>query len=368
MDPSPEATAKAYLDAVMSGDATAVAAQLDPAGLADHHHQCVALADALAPYGEDQAFSTSLGFEDSDSLRATRPLTFVESLLRQGLQALTSAPETELEVEQLSCEVEGDQAELSYAVTVRFAVPGLQLPVTRRQEQQVQLSRRGARWFVNYRRDAMAGGFERLQRNVRRFAERATLDTPRPSAALRPGDEEASEQELEAFAIWGFRDARGETVIEPRFAAAEDFEEGLAPVKVFRCWGFLDDQGALHIPARYAAAKPFSEGYAAIAEGDPLDPKWGFINRDGLTMIEPRFAEVGDFACGLAAAREPEGDWGYIDRDGAFAIAPRFEYAEAFEAEEERAEVTLDGEDYLVDRSGAIHAIDSTADADDEEV
>jgi hypothetical protein len=79
-------------------------------------------------------------------------------------------------------------------------------------------------------------------------------------------------------------------IIEPRYAAAWDFSQGLARVRLsdasgsFR-YGFIDRTGALVIGPRFESARDFSEGLAAVA----IDGKWGYIDRAGAWVIEPRF-------------------------------------------------------------------------------
>jgi hypothetical protein len=128
-------------------------------------------------------------------------------------------------------------------------------------------------------------------------------------------------------------------------------------------YGYISQYGQVIVDFRYAAAENFSEGLAAVT--DPTEPLcYGYIDRRGNWVIKPRFDHAGEFRHGLAAAssREPvhRTDWrqrmqallrgpqslrrnkrkqwqpesmrryGYIDRNGEWAIKPRFLEAKPF--------------------------------------
>jgi hypothetical protein len=171
---------------------------------------------------------------------------------------------------------------------------------------------------------------------------------------------------------WGYADARGKVVIEPRFDAAADFDDGLARVGIVDeevpeldgrpnlRWGYIDERGAVVIPLQYASVRRFTGELAAVAVrvgdskqwpvrarigGDRGDLRWGYVDRKGQVAIPPQFLSAGDFAEGLAAvnviptAGDPDGEgsfcdgprnFGYIDTTGAIIIAPRYTSAGIF--------------------------------------
>lgn len=110
----------------------------------------------------------------------------------------------------------------------------------------------------------------------------------------------------------GFVDIAGRTVIAPRFADADQFREGLAPVLTGSRWGYIDQAGEVVIPYQFDAAAPFFEGRAVIAVGvvrerrDGLlvtmdSGRHGFIDRSGAVVIPAVYDAADRFSEGLAA-------------------------------------------------------------------
>jgi len=164
-------------------------------------------------------------------------------------------------------------------------------------------------------------------------------------------------------ALWGFIDATGRELVEPRFLYAESFTpEGRALVWAFRgeevVRGFVNTDGEVFIPEDYEICSRFSDGLALIRQ----DNLFGYIGADYTIAIEPRYTDAGDFGEGLAYA-EKDGEkfiidktgnpvaavehafgtfsnglavfrkddlYGYIDRNGKIAIEPRFAWAKDF--------------------------------------
>jgi len=137
---------------------------------------------------------------------------------------------------------------------------------------------------------------------------------------------------------WGYVDARGHGVIEPRFERAGDFSGGLAPVtlETGRC-GYVDREGRLAIPARFRSCHRFSDGVARVdlAE-DAIDgERVAFVDRTGKAVVigqeaSPPFDSAEDFENGLAAVGAGgaphlagSGTWlGYIDASGRWVWKP----------------------------------------------
>jgi hypothetical protein len=89
---------------------------------------------------------------------------------------------------------------------------------------------------------------------------------------------------------WGFIDKQGKLVINPQFDRAENFVDGLAPVRIgdekTGKWGFIDKQGKLvinpqfdEIVADWDVEFSFKEKSIPVRIGDEKTGKWGFISR-----------------------------------------------------------------------------------------
>ena len=138
----------------------------------------------------------------------------------------------------------------------------------------------------------------------------------------------------------GFMDRTGKIVIAAQFEDAEDFSEGLAPVKIQSdettwCprepsgsrsgftmkWGYIDKTGKLVIPPQFESAAPFSEGLAAINQCDT----GFFIDKSGKKIMLGEFRYVSPFAAGLSRVDVMINDSllsGLIDKTGKMIWGP----------------------------------------------
>jgi hypothetical protein len=137
---------------------------------------------------------------------------------------------------------------------------------------------------------------------------------------------------------WGFIDANGKVVIEPRFRRAYDFEDGLAWVQTDKGVVYINAEGkAVFAPPDHARMRQFSEGLAAFE----LKDKWGFLNRQGKVIVQPKYDDVSRFSEGLAAVNvgaisigfpRPDtrrgGRWGFIDKMGRLVVPIRFDWVD----------------------------------------
>ena len=151
---------------------------------------------------------------------------------------------------------------------------------------------------------------------------------------------------------YGFLNGTG-WLVEPQYADAKLFSEGLAAVNTGDfwngTWGFIDKTGKMVIKPQYAETKLFSEGLAAVY----VESKWGYIDKAGKIVINPQYDDAADFSTGLAAVKVGE-KWGYIDKTGKMVIKPQFDGAYPFNSG--RAEVRIgdweSGETRYIDRNG----------------
>ncbi|MCB0840501.1 MAG: WG repeat-containing protein, partial [Bacteroidetes bacterium] len=91
----------------------------------------------------------------------------------------------------------------------------------------------------------------------------------------------------------------------------ENFQDGMARVKIDGKWGYINTTGKIIIPPEYRNAQDFSQGLAAIR----FKNGWGYINGQGDIEIKPKFQRAGDFVQGRAPVKMNSG-WGYIDLEG----------------------------------------------------
>jgi WG containing repeat len=133
---------------------------------------------------------------------------------------------------------------------------------------------------------------------------------------------------------WGFMDKSGKMAIQPKFEDAENFTEGLAPVKVRSAetvwcpadaagnragstmmYGYIEKTGRMVVAAVFNSAAPFSEGLAAVSKCDQSY----FIDKTGRTVISGGFTYASSFSGGLARVETLTRSGlieGYVDKDG----------------------------------------------------
>lgn len=170
---------------------------------------------------------------------------------------------------------------------------------------------------------------------------------------------------------WGFIDAAGTVRIEPQFASAEPFSEGLALVSVHgtseadlafkRSYdGFIDESGEFVIPAAFPAFyenredydrygySSFEDGVAVVRDATSSDGIRGLIDRAGKLVAPMKFHSLGDFGEGVCrfeihpeSAFDPEKYLrGYVDYRGQTVLQPDgFLYGSRFA--EGRAVITV---------------------------
>lgn len=84
-------------------------------------------------------------------------------------------------------------------------------------------------------------------------------------------------------------------------------------------FGFIDEKGNLIIPAIFDDADDFYNGLAPVKKDD----KWGFIDTSGNVVINFQFDEPNSFFDGIAVAKQ-NGKYGYIDMKGNWIVQPKF--------------------------------------------
>lgn len=144
----------------------------------------------------------------------------------------------------------------------------------------------------------------------------------------------------------GYINKSAEFVIQPQFAEAAPFSEGLARVAVRaderEMLGFINKAGEFVITPAFNTdfdflrnTSGFSEGLAAVSEG--LNPTqmeestFVYIDKTGRIVLTTEFFYAGEFREGLAVVYDAETNlWGYIDKKGKVVQPVQYEIANDF--------------------------------------
>jgi hypothetical protein len=150
--------------------------------------------------------------------------------------------------------------------------------------------------------------------------------------------------------LWGWLGADGQVAIEPVYARASDFYEGLAAaldVPSHR-YGLLDPDGRWVDLPRFADVRPAREGLWCFQDDNK---KWGFLDVKGAVVIPAQWTTCSDVSDTLAAV-EVNKKWGFVDKSGALVIPAIYDYATTFT--EGRGLVGVGGKYGFIDRQGKI--------------
>jgi uncharacterized protein YdeI (BOF family) len=124
---------------------------------------------------------------------------------------------------------------------------------------------------------------------------------------------------------FGYRDTKGEMVIEPVYEDAWPFSDGLARVRRDGLYGFIDAKGNVVIDIKYDGATDFNDGLASVS----VEGKWGLLNKKGDFAVKPQYQFVGRYSEKLAPVMQDD-KFGFIDAKGKLVIDPQFAWAGSF--------------------------------------
>lgn len=169
--------------------------------------------------------------------------------------------------------------------------------------------------------------------------------------------------------LWGFIDARGRVVIEPRFSGVRPFVNGAAAVRVGRKWGVIMADGRTAVEPAYDDAGVISDGMLAVKSGS----LWGFLSTDQMAQASKddgrppsaaaRFEPVGDYHEGYAVAYVKRTETGaqashlaLVSRSltawAPGAMEPVTEFSEGLASVRFREQGTLTPGVFIIDSSG----------------
>lgn len=110
---------------------------------------------------------------------------------------------------------------------------------------------------------------------------------------------------------WGYKDWKGNVLIQPTYDEAFAFSEGLACVEKNGKLGYIDTKNNLVIDFKYDTATSFSEGLASVT----LDEKSGYIDKQGNVVIDFKYEIATQFNQDKAIVFL-DGRWGVLSKDG----------------------------------------------------
>ena len=310
--PNPDlaALAKDYWLATLRCDFPQVVSHLYPGDVDKFKTNMLWCAAAMERFGENAGLFDLFGpGTELDDLRVLSPEKFLTKYL-EGMFGKVPSKTWEKTAATFKAgppqQTGEDQAMLTYSYKMSLG-DGLE-----RFGREIHFNRINGSWYV-----MMDPGVRRMADSVRGKVEDFTQREAKDRKVSFGED-----TELEPFALWGYKDEKGWTVLEPRFAAAGKFSSGLAPVKFFKKWGYITSDGQTAIAPRFDKAEVFSEKLAAVAfRNDSLDLVWGYIGLDGKIVIKPRFESAEEFSDGQAEVTVKEGgkvQRRLVDRIGKF--------------------------------------------------
>ena len=132
----------------------------------------------------------------------------------------------------------------------------------------------------------------------------APQPSPTPGAAAKDVDITGRLFPYEEGGLWGYKNAKGDVVIQPQFLRALDFLQGQYAFAAVEqggalLYGLVSRSGVWAAEPQWNEVRPYSEGLAAVCQ----DEKWGYIDTAGKIVIPCAYRETGDFANGRAAVR-----------------------------------------------------------------
>jgi hypothetical protein len=143
--------------------------------------------------------------------------------------------------------------------------------------------------------------------------------------------------------LWGYMDKQHTLVINPQYATATDFSNGVAHVSRNGKHAFINKQDQT-ISGWFDRLEPFIDGIAEVRRGNES----AFINTKG-EIISLWFNEMFDFHDDLAKVRIDD-KWGYVNKQGVLVIKARFDYAFGFR--KGKAKVRIGTTEFFIDTKG----------------
>lgn len=122
----------------------------------------------------------------------------------------------------------------------------------------------------------------------------------------------------------GLTNSEGKFITEQKYDGIMGYQEGMTAFSLKGKWGYLNEKGEEVIPAKYEKAHWFFSEYGMVKKSTG----WGFVDKQGNEVGSFEYTSVRPFSEGLAAV-EKDYLWGYINEKGEEVI-PRVYKREQF--------------------------------------
>lgn len=119
----------------------------------------------------------------------------------------------------------------------------------------------------------------------------------------------------------GFVDENGKLRIANRYDSAQQYQEGLAPVKLMGKWGFIDQAEILVVQPYYRYSSTFSNGLAVVQSGN----QYGIIDQKGEEVVSASWKLIERLHTGNYRITDWDGKVGLADASGRFVVRPNYE-------------------------------------------
>ena len=128
--------------------------------------------------------------------------------------------------------------------------------------------------------------------------------------------------------LWGFIDAGGEVVIEPRFYFVEDFHDGRALVRNENADdSYIDRRGERITDRWFDYAEEFRDGYAVVGIVRDHEQEVGILRRDGELVLEIAYYRIENHGDGRLVVLRREGEEMYPEyTEGTFTDGSPIEW------------------------------------------
>jgi uncharacterized protein (TIGR02145 family) len=144
--------------------------------------------------------------------------------------------------------------------------------------------------------------------------------------------------EVKVGSKWGLINKKGQFVVNPQYDLFSRDGGGLYYVKVGKKYGWVNKKGEILINPQFDLAFPFLENKLTSVQ---MGRKWAYINKKGQIEINPQFAMALPFFKDYAAVVNDDGKMGFINQKGNYDIPPLYDINES-EIIEEYVSVIFD--------------------------